>query len=238
MVQMICNGPLLEKPKTLRIRFQKTGALRYISHLDLMRTMTRVIARVHLPIKYTCGFHPIPHLVFSAPLPVGAESPREFLDVAVLREVEPEAVVSLLNSQLPPELAVDAVYYAETKFQAIASAEYVVSIHTACASPAFAEECAAILSAKPLVVLKHTKSGDKDTDISPAVLAVSAAYDEGAGDVVLKIHLRADSGSFLNPDYLLRHLADKTGILNGSPLEEWYTVTRTHLMDANGNDFI
>lgn len=237
MLQMMFDGPLLEKPKTLRIRFQKTGSLKYISHLDLMRTMTRVIARVHLPIKYTCGFHPIPHLVFSAPLPVGAESPHEFLDVAVLRELDPAAVLPLLNASLPAGLAVDAVYFAETKFQAIAAAEYAVSIHTPGASPEVASFCGDILSEKPIIVRKHTKSGDKDVDISPAILDVASSYDEENGDVVLRIRLHADSGSFLNPDYLLRYLSDQTGLLKGSPLEEWYTVTRTHLFDADGNDF-
>jgi radical SAM-linked protein len=239
MVQITSfDGPVLEKPKTLRIRFQKTGALKYISHLDLMRTMTRVIARVHLPIKYTCGFHPIPHLVFSAPLPVGAESPHEFLDVAVLRELDPAAVVTLLNNGLPAGLAVDAAYFAETKFQSIASAEYLITIHAPGASEDVAKYCGDILAEKPITVLKHTKSGDKNVDVSPAVLDVDSSFDQENGDIVLRIRLRADSGSFLNPDYLLRYLSDQTGLLKGSPLEEWYTVTRTHLFDANGKDFV
>ena len=85
---------------------------------------------------------------------------------------------------------------------------------------------------------KHTKSGDKDVDVSPAILGVAASYDEEDGDIVLRIRLRADSGSFLNPDNLLRYLSNQTGLLKGSPLEEWYTVTRTHLFDADGNDFV
>ncbi|MBQ8858228.1 MAG: DUF2344 domain-containing protein, partial [Clostridia bacterium] len=101
MVQVEFEGRELEAPRTLRICFRKTGALQYISHLDLMRTMTRVMARAHLPIRYTGGFSPKPHLVFSAPLPVGAQSPREFVDVAVLREIDPAAIVTRLNEGLP-----------------------------------------------------------------------------------------------------------------------------------------
>ena len=40
MVQ-VNTVPSLENPRPLRIRFVKKGALQYISHLDLMRTMTR-----------------------------------------------------------------------------------------------------------------------------------------------------------------------------------------------------
>lgn len=237
MVQVNFTGPVLETPKVLRIRFQKTGPLKYISHLDLVRTMTRVIARVHLPIKYTCGFHPIPHLVFSAPLPVGAESPHEFLDVSVLQELEPASVIPLLNAGLPEGLAVDAAYFAETKFQSITAAEYKIAIHTPAASPTLASACAVALSQKPIMVLKRTKSGDKDVDVSPAIVSAAGVFDKEAGDVVLTLRLRADSGSFLNPDYLLRHLSAVTGVLHGSPLEEWYTVTRTRLLCSDGSDF-
>ena len=122
MVQMISLGAPLETPRVLRVRFHKIGVFQYISHLDLMRTMTRVMARSHLPVRYTNGFNPKPHLVFSAPLPVGAESPREFVDVEVLREVDLDEVKAVLNSGLPEDLAAEEVYYAETKFSAITAA--------------------------------------------------------------------------------------------------------------------
>ncbi len=237
MVPVNFNGPELEKPRVLRICFQKVGMLRYISHLDLVRTMTKAIARVHLPIRYTCGFHPIPHLIFSAPLPVGAESPREFLDVAVLRELDPATVISVLNQELPRELAVQDVYFAETKLQAVASAEYLLTIHTPTASLEVAAYCGDILSQKPLTVRKKTKAGEKDVDVSAALLSVDASYDGVNGDVLLRLRLRADSGSFLNPDYLIKYLSAQTGLLSGSPLEEWYAVTRTHMFDADGKDF-
>ena len=130
------------------------GALQYISHLDLVRTMTRVIARAQRPIKYTEGFHPIPHLVFSAPLPVGAQSPREFLDIEVLSEVDTEEVKARLNEGLPAELSVGEVYYATTKFKEITAAEYEIRMHTANATPALAEECVAEYVALVVVIGK------------------------------------------------------------------------------------
>ena len=38
-----------------RILFSKTGTARYISHLDLMRTMQRVFIRAGLALKHTEG---------------------------------------------------------------------------------------------------------------------------------------------------------------------------------------
>lgn len=234
MVQMM-TGEIFEKPRTLRIRFRKTGALCYISHLDLMRTMTRVMKRASLPIRYTGGYNPKPHLVFSAPLPVGAESPREFVDIAVLCDVDTAEVMRRLNDGLPADLAVDAVYYAETKFSDITAAEYVIAIHTANADATLASVLAKRLGDRPMIVCKRTKSGEKDVDVSPAVLSASGEYDAVEGIILLTVRLAADSGSFLNPDYLIGYLKEKEKILCVE--SESYAVVRTHLYDANGKDF-
>lgn len=230
------TGEIFEKPRTLRIRFRKTGALCYISHLDLMRTMTRVMKRARLPIRYTGGYNPKPHLVFSAPLPVGAESPREFVDIEVLCDVDPAEVTRRLNDGLPADLAVDAVYYAETKFSDITAAEYTIAIRVANADSALASALADRLRDRPMMVRKRTKSGEKDVDISPAVLSVSGKHDADAAVILLTVHLAADSGSFLNPDYLIGYLREKEKILCAERGES-YSLTRTHLYNARGEDF-
>ena len=45
--------PLLETPKTVRIKFRKVGDLQYISHLDLQRTVSRVCGALHC--GHICG---------------------------------------------------------------------------------------------------------------------------------------------------------------------------------------
>ena len=51
----------------IRLKFKKTGRLQYISHLDLVRTMHKVIIRAGLPLWYTEGFNPKPKMIFAAP---------------------------------------------------------------------------------------------------------------------------------------------------------------------------
>ena len=77
--------PVREKVEhvALRIKFTKTGALQYISHLDLHRTFSRLLVRLGVPIWYSEGFTPHPRLVFATPLSVGAESLCEYVDVYV-----------------------------------------------------------------------------------------------------------------------------------------------------------
>jgi radical SAM-linked protein len=234
MVQ-VNTVPSLDNPRPLRIRFVKRGVLQYISHLDLMRTMTRAIVRAKVPVKYTEGYNPKPHLVFSAPLPLGAESCAEFLDIAIVAPVDYDDVLIRLNRGLPEELAVEEVYAPTTKFSDIAFAEYEIRIRTPQASAELAAKCEELLLQKPLIVCKLTKSGKKDTDISSAFASVTAEC--GEEEILLRVRLCADSGSFLKPAYFIDYLAEKLGILNRSPLEEDYTVLRTHLFTKDLKDF-
>lgn len=234
MVQ-VNTVPSPDNPRPLRIRFVKKGALQYISHLDLMRTMTRAIVRAKVPVKYTEGYNPKPHLVFSAPLPLGAESCAEFLDIGVVASVDYDDVLLRLNRNLPAELTVEEVYAPNTKFSDIAFAEYEIRISTPKASAELADECKRLLAQKPLVVRKLTKSGMKDTDISAAFADIATSYAEG--EILLVVRLCADSGSFLKPTYFIDYLAATLGILTDSPLEEDYTVLRTHLYTKDLKDF-
>ena len=49
---------------TVRIKFKKLGKLQYISHLDMVRTMNKIIVRAKLPLYYTEGFNPKPKMTF------------------------------------------------------------------------------------------------------------------------------------------------------------------------------
>ena len=51
MVSLISQTRPEDAPNvTLRFRFQKNGALAYISHLDVMRTFIKALLRASLPL--------------------------------------------------------------------------------------------------------------------------------------------------------------------------------------------
>lgn len=220
---------------TLRFRFQKCGALAYISHLDVLRTFTRALLRAGLPLYYSEGFSPHPKLAFAAPLAVGQMSECEYLDVRLASPFDPHAAMQALNATLPEGLRITAVGYPAAKFTAIDRATYEICIVSEGADAALAARCAEILSERPLTVFKRSKAGDRDVDVSPAILAVSAAYGEGV--IRLLLTLRAEGGAFLNTDYLLSVLRTRLGILSHSPLTESVSVTRLSLGDGEGNVF-
>jgi radical SAM-linked protein len=81
--------------------FQKTGDMRFISHLDLMRLFQRALRRAGLPVTITQGFSPHLKISINRALKLGMESASEALTVHMSKKVEPALFVELLNKNLP-----------------------------------------------------------------------------------------------------------------------------------------
>lgn len=224
--------PMLETPRTVRIRFQKVGNLQYISHLDLQRSFNRVLVRAGLPLWYTKGFNPHIKMVFGMPLPVGAESECEMLDVRVEREMSCEEIKSRLNAELTEELKVLEVYPAERKFGEIAYAEYEYDILTTGGNEALADRIEAALTDGPLTVTRRTKSTQGETDIRSFLHRFSVFFENG--HIRILAVLSAGEGNYLNPELLITALRTHLGILSGNPTEERYRVMRRRALLADG----
>ncbi len=97
----------------LRMRFEKNDLLKYISHLDMMRTFARAMRRANLPLSFSQGFTPRPKIVFASALPVGVTSSGEYMDVEFEEEIEPEDVAARLNSVLPRGLFIKKVNHTQ-----------------------------------------------------------------------------------------------------------------------------
>ena len=81
--------------------FSKTGLMRYISHLDLMRLFMRAMRRADFPLKMTEGFSPHPKLSFKRALKLGLESQQEEASIVLRFPVEPVDFKNRLQKQLP-----------------------------------------------------------------------------------------------------------------------------------------
>ena len=223
--------PVLEEPRPLRIRFRKTGDLQYISHLDLQRTFARVLVRAGLPLWYTKGFNPHIKMVFGMPLSVGVESECEFLDIRIERDMPEEEILARLSAEVTEELAVTAVYRPTRKFTDIGFAEYDYTV----TAPGIAAACGRVrelFDGRPLVVQKHSKSGDKETDIRPLIRRVSV--DTAGGALTLTAVLAAGESGYLNPECIVTALREGAGLLAGDPMMERCRILRRRVLLADG----
>lgn len=91
-------------PTKIRVRYSKTGMMRYLSHHELMTAILRAMRRAELPITYSSGFHPHPRVSFGPALPAGVEGLSEYFDVELSAYMKPYEFLTRLNKELPAGL--------------------------------------------------------------------------------------------------------------------------------------
>ncbi len=230
------DRPMLDAPITVRVVFRKTGNLQYFSHLDLQRTWQRVLVRASIPMWYTQGFNPHSKIVFGVPLPVGSEGMEEMVDLRIDREITPAEIKAQLNAELTDEMQVSEVYIPKTAFSDIAWGTYQMTIKTPGDPVEIASSINSIFApdAEPIVMTKRSKSGDKEVNILPMIHSVKAVAADGL--IKLRATLRAGNTENLNPEYLIKAMRDKLGILpeDGALDEVWYRILRIGFHDEAG----
>ncbi len=92
------------------LRFTKTGSLRFLGHLEVMKVVKRLVRRAGLPLKYSSGFHPMPRISFSEPTPLGVESLDERLELTLLGPPIPvDEIITRLNREAPQGMSFSAL---------------------------------------------------------------------------------------------------------------------------------
>jgi radical SAM-linked protein len=89
--------------------FSKTGDMRFISHLDLMRLFQRSLARTALPVTITKGFSPHIKVSIARALKLGVESDAEELVLDLSAGTSPDKVKESLNANLPEGIRIKDV---------------------------------------------------------------------------------------------------------------------------------
>lgn len=232
MVQMINGSPVY----TVRIKFNKTGSLQYISHLDLVRTMSKIVVRTKLPLWYTEGFNPKPKMVFAAPLSIGTESLTEFMDLRITERIPEAEVAARFNANLTDEMRVVEAYYPENPLTDLKWLSYTIQIKTEGANELLAESCAKVLSADRVEVIKKTKRGEELTDIRHLIKESAVSFSDGI--ISISAILSSSPEEYLNPEYLIKALKDKCKVLSSSNLlSEYYTILRESAYRTDMSEF-
>ncbi len=92
---------------TFRLRYRKEGLARFLGHLDFVETLVRALRRVGVLLAYSKGYHPMPKVVFPAPLPLGVEGREEwgeFVGIVGDRRLLLEKLKGNLPSGIVPEM--------------------------------------------------------------------------------------------------------------------------------------
>ena len=200
------NAPITE-PRMLRCRFEKTGPIRFISHLDLTRAFHRAFSRAGIPLKFSEGFSPHPKFSFALPLSVGTESLAELADFTLKAgyDATEEEILGALQEQMPAGIKILSIEEQGNKFSDIAYAEYRVSLPKA--DPALCTALQEALSGEVIVKKKNKKGKWVEKDISQGIFKIHFAEEEGG--IGIYACLSASGENYLKPETVLEALTGR-----------------------------
>lgn len=211
---------------TVRIFFSKTGRARYISHLDLNRTMTRAVRRAGLPIWYTEGFNKHPYLTFASPLSLGYEGERETMDLRLAGELPLDELVQRLDAVMPEGLHILSAAPAVKKAGEVACAVYRLTL--GCSVQAIE----ALLAQESITAIKRTKKKQLvPVELKPALEAANSVITSCEGSTRWEITLPCSSEQSINPSLVVAALREAQGA------EIPCSVLRLRVLSRDGNEF-
>jgi len=213
------------------LTFEKTGTLRYISHLDTMRLFQRTFRRAKFALRYSEGFNPHPKMSFAQPLSLGYTGLAEVLEFETTEPLVAFDVPDRLNRFLPPGIRVTGCRelppgQKESLSALTESASYDLYLEIPDGLVIDPERIvSSFLAQESIAAEKRIKKTKQigEVEIRPLILAFSFTERLGTDRDVTGIPVPAGSLRFsaslatgpvnnLNPEVLLRAFAKYAGI--------------------------
>lgn len=216
--------------KNVRLFYKKSGPLRFVSHLDMNRFMTRILRLSGVPIWYTEGFNKHPYITFALPLSLGFESEYEIMDFRLSEDDFSISKAEEMIKAVCPN-GMEIISLAEPVYKAgkIAFADFYCVFSQD--SGADAETLKEFLKSKEIIVSKKTKKGEvTKIDITPKIVKKEVLKEKDS--VALSLRLPAGGQDNVNPKILINAYFEKIGSKN-----PYCHITRKMLFTADEKVF-
>ncbi len=169
----------------MRIRYLRGKRLRFLSHLDTIRTLYRAIRRSGIPAAFSEGYHPHLKVSFGSPLPVGYTSEAEYFDIQLTQPYR-EEFINRLNDALPSSLKITGHKHYFTKGASLTKqlnlARYEISFIDN--HPYDIEKLESIASERLLVVTRTKQDVEKEIDAGKYIEHLEIAGDRLIVDIM------------------------------------------------------
>lgn len=161
----------------MRLRFSKTGVMRYLSHLELITVFTRAVSRGGVPVLFSLGFHPHPRFSFGTATSVGVESRAEYMDMFVAAGMTPLEVQERLNAVLPDGLRIMECWEAAAKSPSISTlidaTHYRITFDNV-VSEQLQKQCVQFMAQNTCVIQRTKKGLTQTVDLRGETVTLSA----------------------------------------------------------------
>jgi radical SAM-linked protein len=222
MAQRQPTGPAPEPAvQRVRIRYAKRGRLRFTSHRDFARALERAVRRADLPMAFSAGFNPHPKISYLGAAPTGVASEAEYLELSLIRRVEPAELREGLDAALP--VGLDILDVVESSGGSLAD-----RLQASCwrlELPGVAVESLqhavdAFLASESVLVSRLLKQGRREIDarlpiISATVESVSPGGKQSQCAILVLVVAQASPA--VRPDDVLSALGQLTGLALAVP---------------------
>ncbi|MBO5409191.1 MAG: DUF2344 domain-containing protein [Clostridia bacterium] len=216
----------------MKIRLQFEKNIKYISHLDLMKAVQKILKRTGYPLKYSEGFNPHMVLSIANPLPLGIVGKQEFLDFELktdsisFGELKEKLTLASPKGIVPVEIYTeDGTLVKKLKnFNLTTNADYDIAIRTSQGN-----QICNFLARETIPVEKFSKGKIKIIDLKELIFRYEITDTKDG--VQLLLNCACGNEKNLNP-LLLKKAMQTAGIEITA-----FSPVRLGFYDAEGNGF-
>lgn len=214
-----------------RAFFKKFSRAKYISHLDLYRTIQRSFQRAKLPVWHTLGFNPHIYLTFPLPISLGYEGVNECFDFRLTVDMDPGEIVERLNAALPEGIVVTGMAAPEKKAEAIQKADYTLLLSgKGMDGGTLLAKWQEFMAQPEIMAEKRSKKGIKTVDLKPMIHLAEAGREGNA--LALRLILTAGIHLNLNPTLVTDTFAAWAGFE-----ADYHSIRRDRILCEDGSVF-
>lgn len=189
----------------VRVVFTKEPQLRWISHLDLIKTIEKALRRAQVPLALSQGFNPRPKMSIAAPLALGLSSKSELLDFELQVRVDLKALQTKINEHLPEGLEFIQLYEVPSKGPSLMSlvtvSHYQFRFFKSLKVLELEKIVELINQKEELLFEVEQKRRTRTIDLKPGIFALYTTDD--CGEIFLNAVLETSSSRFIRPNYIV-----------------------------------
>lgn len=235
---------VLRKGSVLKVRYlvkcTKEDEIKFIAHLDFLRTVQRIIRRAELPAEYSKGFNPHLTLSIAQPLGVGVFSSAEYFDFSLTEELDEKYIKDKLIKSCPLGIKIlDVIKVKAIEGKKIPPSMALVEASDYCIHIPYEKDAEAwrqlkeLLNDKQWNVIKKTKKGEKELNIRPMIKKINYEFNEGY--LKLKVLVSSGSKDNLSPQILAEYIQNHT---KGACKDRFVRIEREELYTYMGKKMV
>ncbi len=219
------------------VKLTKGKDIKFISHLDYLKAVQRIIKRSNIPVVYSQGFNPHMEFSFAQPLAVGVYSQGDYLDLYLENELDKKLILKNLN-----ENSDENIEFLNVKLIREENTQKSMAMLEAClytidlkieGDASCLEEFKSLISKEKWDYTKATKTSEAVIDIKKAIIELNYTVEFGYFKIVTM--LKSGSVFNLSPKLLAKFLRDNMDSLDKDSFPH---IERIEMYTMNKNSYI